>query len=80
MMYLAGAKLPLYTFGTKRTLGSNKRVHTRSDDQCVPGAIGDFDDYGVDDSPQENYFLDELLLAQVLPFSIFWNRVFYGVH
>lgn len=61
---IPGAKLPLYTFGIKRTLGPNKRAQTGSDDHCVPGDVGNFNDYGADDSPQENYFLDELLLAQ----------------
>jgi len=58
---LPGAKLPLYTFGIKRSLGSSKRAHLGSDDHCVPG---DALDYGTDDSQNESYFLDELLLAQ----------------
>jgi hypothetical protein len=57
--------LPLYAFGIKRGMGSKKRAHKSGDDQCVPGDAGDFIEYGVDDSAQENYFLDELLLAQV---------------
>jgi hypothetical protein len=64
--------LPLYTFGIKRTLGPNKRAQTGSGDHCVPGDVGNFNDYGADDSPQENYFLDELLLAQVWPSPLFW--------
>jgi len=60
MVHLAGAKLPLYTFGIKRALGSNKRAHTGSDDHCVPVDIGN-----SDNSDNESYFLDELLLAKV---------------
>ncbi|KAG0598711.1 hypothetical protein M758_12G095300 [Ceratodon purpureus] len=61
---IPGAKLPLYTFGVKRTSGFNKRAHSGSDDHCVPEDTGDSDDYGNSDSQQDNYFLDELLLAQ----------------
>lgn len=67
-----GAKLPLYTFGIKAqtTLGSNKTVHTGNDNHFVLDDVGGSDDYGKDDSQQENYFLDELLLAQVWPFLL----------
>jgi GDP-L-galactose phosphorylase len=56
---IPGAKLPLYAFGARQSSGSNKRAHTGSGDHCVPDIVED-----SDVSPQENYFLDELLLAQ----------------
>lgn len=57
--YRAGTKLPLYTFGLKGLLSSNKSVHDIDESHCVP------DDVGCHaNPPQENYFLDELL-AQV---------------
>lgn len=61
---IPGAKLPLYTFGMKAQTsgGSKKKAHMGSDDHCVPD--DDEDPYERDDSQQENYFLDELLLAQ----------------
>lgn len=59
-----GAKLPLYTFGIKAQTsgGSKKKAHMGSDDHCVPD--DDEDPYERGDSQQENYFLDDLLLAQ----------------
>lgn len=67
MTYYAGAKLPLYAFGVRQSSGSNKRAHTGSDDHCVPDSVKE-----SDVSPQENYFLDELLLAQVGLFCWRW--------
>lgn len=64
---IPGAKLPLYTFGVKaRTIvGLGKKGHTGGEDHRVPDDVGDCDEFRKDDSQQqENYFLDELLLAQ----------------
>lgn len=53
---IRGTKLPLYTFGLKGLLSSNKSVHDIDESHCVP------DDVGCHaNPPQENYFLDELL-------------------
>lgn len=61
---IPGAKLPLYTFGVKKNSSLHKGVHTNNGDHCIPGGVGKPNGYGIDDSQQENYFLDELLLAQ----------------
>lgn len=56
--------MPLYTFGIRKSLSSNKRAHFGGDDHCVPDDFEAVDGEGLGDS-EPNYFLDELLLAQV---------------
>jgi hypothetical protein len=52
-----------------KSLSSNKRAHFGGDDHCVPDDLEAADGEGLVDS-EPNYFLDELLLAQVRDFAI----------
>lgn len=71
--------MPLYTFGVRKSLSSNKRAHFGGDDHCVPDDLGVADGEGLGD-PEPNYFLDELLLAQVRDFAILMFQSSTGVN
>lgn len=63
-LWATGAKLPLYTFGRRQSLEPT-RTTAFEDDHLVPNDLDLVDGQDFSDSEPENYFLDNLLLAQV---------------